>query len=77
MHYPRGDGANDDHMAELYSLKDDPGETKNLINDPKYDAKKRELQVQLAALMDESGIGEDKMPLDEGVKKVLPDQKIR
>lgn len=77
MHYPSGDGSEDKHMAELYDLKNDPGETKNLINDPKFDAKKRELQVHLAVLMEASGIGEDKMPLDEGVKKELPDQKIR
>ncbi len=64
-------------MAELYSLKSDPGETKNLINDAEFDAKKRELEVQLAVLMEESGIGEDKMPLDEGVKKELPDKNIR
>src|SRR4051812_11616744 len=77
MHYPPGDGSEDKHMAELYNLKNDPGESKNLINDPKFDAKKRELEVQLAVLMEESGIGEDKMPLDEGVKKELPDAKIR
>ena len=65
-------------MAELYDLKNDPGETKNLISKPEHDAKKRELQVRLAVLMEESGIGEDdKMPMDEGVKKELPDAKIR
>ncbi len=31
----------------------------------------------LATLEEESGLGEDKMPLDEGIKKELPDQKIR
>jgi arylsulfatase A-like enzyme len=77
MHYPHGDGSEDKHMAELYDLKNDPGESKNLINDPKHDAKKRELQVQLADLMDKAGLEEDKMPIDEGVKKELPDQKIR
>jgi N-acetylglucosamine-6-sulfatase len=33
--------------------------------------------VELAVLMEKSGIGEDKMPIDEGVKKELPDKKIR
>jgi N-acetylglucosamine-6-sulfatase len=75
--YPPGDGSEDKHMAELYNLKKDPGETKNLISDSQYDAKKRELEVQLAVLMEASGIGEDKMPKDEGVKKELPDAKIR
>lgn len=35
-------------MAELYNLKTDPGENNNLLNLPAHDAKKRELQVQLA-----------------------------
>jgi len=50
---------------------------KNLISNPQFEAKKRELEVMLAVLMDESGIKEDKMPIDEGIKKELPDQKIR
>jgi arylsulfatase A-like enzyme len=77
IHYPHGDGDADRHMAELYDLKNDPGESRNLISDPKFSAKRRELQVTLATLEEESGIGEDKMPLDEGIKKELPDQKIR
>jgi len=77
IHYPHGDDGPDHYMAELYDLKTDPEETKNLANTQQYDAKKRELEVQLAVLMDASGIKEDKMPLDEGVKKELPDQKIR
>ena len=77
VHYPHGDGDADRHMAELYDLKSDPGELKNLISDPKFSAKRRELQVALATLEEESGLGEDKMPLDEGVKSALPDAKIR
>jgi N-acetylglucosamine-6-sulfatase len=77
VHYPHGDGDADRHMAELYDLKNDPGELKNLISDPKFSAKRRELQVALATLEEESGLGEDKMPLDEGVKSALPDAKIR
>lgn len=77
IHYPHGDGEADRHLAELYDLKNDPSELHNLINDPKLDAIRRELQVNLAVLMDEADLKEDKMPLDEGVKKELPDQKIR
>jgi N-acetylglucosamine-6-sulfatase len=77
VHYPHGDDGEDRHMAELYDMKHDPGELKNLINDPELEAKVRELQVTLAVLMDASGLDEDKMPLDEGIKKDLPDQKIR
>jgi N-acetylglucosamine-6-sulfatase len=31
VHYPHGDGGPDRHQAELYDLRSDPGETKNLI----------------------------------------------
>ncbi|RBP46183.1 arylsulfatase A-like enzyme [Roseimicrobium gellanilyticum] len=77
IHYPHGDDSEDRHMAELYDLKNDPGETKNLINASADNAKLRELQVLMAKLMDDAGLAEDKMPIDEGVKKELPDQKIR
>jgi N-acetylglucosamine-6-sulfatase len=79
IHYPHGDGSEDRHMAELYNLKTDPKEMTNLISVPAHDSKKRELQVQLAVLMEEAGLTEeqDKMPIDEGVKKELPDAKIR
>jgi N-acetylglucosamine-6-sulfatase len=75
IHYPHGDDGEDRHMAELYDLTNDPGETKNLIKSE--EAKLRELQVMMAKLMDDAGLAEDKMPMDEGVKKELPDQKIR
>lgn len=77
IHYPHGDGGEDRHMAELYDLENDPGETKNLISSQTHNPKLRELQVLMAELMDAAGLEEDKMPIDEGVKKELPDQKIR
>ena len=77
IHYPHGDGEEDRHLAELYDLKNDPGETKNLIKSQEANARLRELQVMMATLMDAVGLEEDKMPIDEGVKKELPDQKIR
>lgn len=77
IHYPHGDSKPDRHLAELYHLKDDPEERRNLINDPQHAAKVKELQTELDRLMRNSGITEDKMPLDEGVKAELPDQKIR
>jgi arylsulfatase A-like enzyme len=72
IHYPHGDGQPDRHKAELYHLKDDPLEMKNLIGDAKYAAKVKELQEQLLRLQKESGALPDKMPLDEGIKNVLP-----
>ena len=66
-------------MAELYDLKNDPGETKNLISKPELAGKVKELQTELAKLMLATGLdaNTDKLPLDEGVKSALPDAKIR
>jgi N-acetylglucosamine-6-sulfatase len=74
---PHGDGSPDRHMAELYHLKSDPDETRNLINDPKHAAKVKELAAELERLMKETGIVRDEMPLDAGIKQELPDLKIR
>ncbi len=77
VHYPHGDGSPDRHKAELYHLKEDPGELKNLIDDPQYSDKIIALQAQLQKLMKEAGGLPDKMPLDKGIQKKLPDEKIR
>jgi N-acetylglucosamine-6-sulfatase len=79
IRYPHGDGKPDRHMAELYNLKDDPGETRNLIGKAELAGKVEELKKELARLMAETGLTPetDKMPMDEGVKSELPDAKIR
>jgi N-acetylglucosamine-6-sulfatase len=77
VHYPHGDGGPDRHMAELYDLKKDPGETNNLISDPAYRDKVRELKTELVRLMRETDALPVKMPLDEGVKSELPEESIR
>lgn len=77
MHSPHGDGGPDRHKAELYHLKDDPLEMRNLIDDPAAQAKLKELQAELARLMAATGALPDKMPLDEGVKMELPEKSIR
>jgi len=83
VHYPHGDGTADRHstadrhMAELYNLKDDPGERKNLINDPEYADVVKDLKAQLRRLLKETGAFPDRMPLDEGVKTELPEKSIR
>ena len=78
-HYPHGDGSPDKHLAELYDLRADPGELHNLAVDPKHEARRAELEKQLAALLSAEGLTPDKdrMPLDEGIKSQLPDAKIR
>jgi N-acetylglucosamine-6-sulfatase len=79
MRYPHGDGSPDRHMAELYNIKDDPEERHNLIAGPKYAGKISELKALLLKLMADTGLTpeNDRMPLDEGIKKELPDAKIR
>jgi len=79
IHYPHGDGKPDRHVAELYNLNDDPEERTNLISAPRFAEKLTELRAELASAMRASGLppDEDKMPLDRGIGKALPDAKIR
>jgi len=77
MHYPHGDGSPDRHKAELYHLKTDPGERRNLIDDPRFAGKVAELKAELKRLMKQTGALPDKMPIDEGIKEELPEESIR
>ena len=72
IHYPHGDGGPDRYTMELYNVKDDPLEMKNLIDDPKRAANVKELKAELARLMEAAGALPDQMPLDEGIINVLP-----
>jgi arylsulfatase A-like enzyme len=77
VRYPHGDGSADRHMAELYHLVSDPEEGHNLINDPLYHDKVTELRARLEELMRSTGNTAFEMPLDDGIKKTLPDASIR
>ena len=79
IRYPHGDGGPDRHMRELYNLRADPEERRNLIAEPGSAAIIQTLEAELARVMAESGLTPqtDVMPLDAGVKTELPDQKIR
>lgn len=79
IHYPHGDGKPDRHVAELYDLKKDPEERVNLIGEPRFSEKLSELRSELATAMRASGLPpeSDRMPLDQGIGKALPDAKIR
>jgi N-acetylglucosamine-6-sulfatase len=77
IRYPHGDGGPDRHLAELYNIKDDPEEKRNLIRDPRYADKVKEMQALLRRQMAATGLVKDEMPLDEGLKQELPDLKIR
>ena len=50
-----------------------------MIDNPKYVPEVKALQKELARLRKTTGLTPqtDKMPIDEGIKKELPDQKIR
>lgn len=77
IRYPHGDGTPDKHMAELYNLKTDVEERHNLIADPKYQELVVKLGKELEGLIAASGAVPDTMPMDEGIKGELPDEKIR
>jgi len=77
VHYPHGDGGPDRHKAELYNLREDPGELHNRIDDPACADMLAALRDELERLQRECGALPDRMPLDEGVKLELPARSIR
>ncbi len=79
IRYPHGDGSADRHIPELYDLANDPGELRNLAELEAFRTIRKELEAKLTDLLQAEGLtnATDKMPLDEGVKLDLPDQKIR
>ena len=65
-------------MAELYDLQNDPGETTNLIAQPGQENLIARLSKELDRLITQANEGKpDHMPMDEGIKGELPDEKIR
>lgn len=78
IRYPHGDGSPDRHMAELYDLRADPQETTNLIASEAHQSLVVKLRAELERLIKEAHAdGEDSMPIDQGIKGELPDEKIR
>ena len=51
---------------ELYDLQSDPGETKNLLHDPKYRDITRTMETRLYEMMDELGGPRDPSKCPEG-----------
>jgi arylsulfatase A-like enzyme len=78
IRYPHGDGSLDRHMAELYDLKADPGENRNLINDPAREKTIEQMRAELDRLITLHGDGKpDQMPIDQGIQSGLPEESIR
>jgi N-acetylglucosamine-6-sulfatase len=79
IRYPHGDGGPDRHKAELYNLKADPGELVNVIDAPSSAQVVATLQTELVRLMAATGLtpATDRMPIDGGISKALPDPRIR
>jgi len=71
IRYPHGDGGADRWKAELYHLKEDPLETKNLIDDPSVRVVQQELIWELERLQRQTN-DPGTMPIDEGIKQDLP-----
>ena len=67
----------DRHKAELYNVQKDFDELHNLIDDPRQLGRIAEMRNEMTRLMQELGMTRDVMPIDEGIKQELPDQKIR
>jgi N-acetylglucosamine-6-sulfatase len=75
VHYPSGERDKDQYAAELYNLKDDPLETRNLA--AATPAKVAVLQNELKRLQQETGALPDQMPVNPEMKMELPAQNIR
>jgi arylsulfatase A-like enzyme/sugar phosphate isomerase/epimerase len=71
IRYPHGDGGPDRFAAELYDLRRDPFEMKNLAAEPQHAAVREKLERLLEALSKE--IGPDSMPVYKGIRNVLPE----
>ena len=77
MHTPAGEGLPDKYPGELYNLKQDPHETRNLIDAPEAREKLAELKAELARLQQETGARPDLMPINPVLKATPPAQSIR
>jgi N-acetylglucosamine-6-sulfatase len=78
IHYPNGGSHPDTEKAELYHVKTDPIEAKNLIDDPGSQAKLAELRTELDRLLKETGVPTpDPMPENPQLSFAMPEKSIR
>jgi arylsulfatase A-like enzyme len=74
IHYPPGGTGDqsDKHKAELYNVKADPLETRNLIDDPKAAPMLAQLRAELERILRATDGWPDRPPQDGGIKTALP-----
>jgi N-acetylglucosamine-6-sulfatase len=78
IHYPNGGNNPDTEKAELYNLKADPIEARNLIDDAASQPKLVELRAELARLLKETGVpSPDPMPENPQLRFEMPEKSIR
>ena len=77
MHYPNGEGQPDTEKAELYDMKEDPLEKKNLIDAPEAQATLAELTTELLKIQRDTGGLPDQMPINPELRFEMPDAAIR
>lgn len=77
IHYPEGEGLPDKHKAELYDLRSDPHERRNLIDSPAHKNTLNTLKRELAELQRRTGALPDRMPVSPKLRMEDPDAKIR
>ncbi len=70
--YPGGDGRPSRYSAELYDLRTDPLEMRNLIDEPSAARQLARLQREWARLMARHKAIPDRLPPDGGIRNVLP-----
>ncbi len=77
IRHPHGDGGPLRHLEQLYHLETDPMELSNLAQQRKYRPKLVEMRDLLVQALKQSGIDNDRMPIDQGIKSALPEKSIR
>lgn len=77
MHYPNGEGQPDTEKAELYNIKTDPLQKKNLIDAPDARDTLASLETELLHIQQTTGGLPDRMPLNPELRFEMPDAAIR
>jgi N-acetylglucosamine-6-sulfatase len=72
VRYPHGDQSEDRYRAEIYDLEHDPLELRNLADAAESATTRKRLARELDRLLKRYPQSVQDMPLDEGIKNILP-----